>query len=62
MDTLEGRIRCLEAAARNPQPHGDGYAAGIVAAAKVYWEYAYALDAAMKAASTLKLPQKSPQK
>ena len=30
------RMRCIEAAARNPAPHADGYAAGILASAKMF--------------------------
>jgi hypothetical protein len=38
MDTREIRLRCIEAAARNPDPrHPGGFAAGVVAAAQT-WE------------------------
>lgn len=35
----EVRLRCLEAAARNPTPHKDGYAAGVLEAAQQYTEF-----------------------
>lgn len=37
MDKQEIRLRCIEAAARNPTPHPKGYAAGILEAAQE-WE------------------------
>ena len=38
MDAREVRLRCIEAAARNPDPrHPGGFAAGVLAAAQV-WE------------------------
>jgi len=38
MDAREVRLRCIEAAARNPDPrHPEGFAVGVLAAAKV-WE------------------------
>jgi hypothetical protein len=39
MEHQEIRLRCLEAAARNPTPHADGYAAGAVAAAQKFYEF-----------------------
>jgi hypothetical protein len=36
VDAVQVRLRCIEAAARNPVPNVDGYAAGILAAAKVF--------------------------
>jgi hypothetical protein len=36
VDVVQVRLRCIEAAARNPVPNADGYAAGILAAAKVF--------------------------
>jgi hypothetical protein len=39
MDVLEFRLRCLEAAARNPSPHKDGYAAGVVESAQKYADW-----------------------
>lgn len=32
----EIRLRCIEAAARNPQVHPEGYTAGVLAAAGAY--------------------------
>lgn len=37
MDQAEIRMRCIEAAAKSPVPHRDGYSAGILEAAKL-WE------------------------
>jgi hypothetical protein len=34
VDVMQVRLRCIEAAARHAIPHPDGYAAGILAAAK----------------------------
>ena len=34
MDALEVRLRCIEAAARNPTPHADGFAAGVLETAR----------------------------
>lgn len=49
----EIRLRLIEAAARNPVPHKDGYAAGILEAAKLWEEYVVA------ARKPLGLPKKS---
>lgn len=38
-DDTEVRLRCLEAAARNPFPHPDGFAAGVLAAARAWAEW-----------------------
>ena len=32
----EVRMRCLEAAAKNPLPHKDGFAAGVLETAQVF--------------------------
>ena len=39
MDEREIRLRCIEAAAKNPTPHTDGFAAGVLEAAKVWAEW-----------------------
>jgi hypothetical protein len=36
LDDREVRLRCIEAAARNPHPHPDGYPAAILSVAKVF--------------------------
>lgn len=36
MDSLEIRLRCIEAAAKNPVPHKDGFAAGVKEAASLW--------------------------
>lgn len=52
MDEREIRLRLIEAAARNPLPHAQGLAAGVLETAKV-WE-AYVLGKT----GTLGLPKK----
>lgn len=39
MDEREIRLRLIEAAARNPVPHKDGFAAGVLEAAGKWEEY-----------------------
>lgn len=34
MEDIEVRLRCIESASRNPQPHAQGYAAGVLEAAQ----------------------------
>ena len=53
MDAPEIRLRLVEAAARFPVPHKDGFAAGVLEAAQK-WE-AYVLS---KNSGTLGLPKK----
>lgn len=48
----EIRLRLIEAAARNPTPHKDGYAIGILEAAKAWEEYV------VQTRKTLGLPKK----
>lgn len=55
MDAREIRLRCIEAAARNPDPrHPDGFAAGVLAAAQV-WE-SWIINDVAKTTTTLSLP------
>ena len=55
MDANEIRLRCVEAAARNPDPrHPGGFAAGVLAAAQV-WE-AWIINDAAKTPAPLSLP------
>ena len=56
MDQAEIRLRLIEAAARNPTPHRDGFAAGVVEMAEK-WED-YILKNSGK--GTLGLPKKQP--
>ena len=35
-ELLEARLRCLEAAAKNPTPHPQGYTAGVLEAAQKF--------------------------
>ena len=39
MDEREIRLRCIEAAAKNPQPHKDGYSAAVLGAASVWFDW-----------------------
>lgn len=59
MDAREIRLRCIEAAARNPDTrHPDGLAAGVLAAAQV-WESWIINDVAKRPpGGTLTLPSK----
>lgn len=36
---VEVRLRCLEAAARNPLPHAKGYAAGVIETAQAFYAW-----------------------
>lgn len=53
MDEREIRLRCIEAAAKNPVPHPDGFAAGAMEAAQQWFAWINALPKA-----TLGLPPK----
>ena len=39
MDEREIRLRLIEAAARNPQPHANGYAVGVQEAAECWFRW-----------------------
>lgn len=52
MDEREIRLRLIEAAARNPVPHKDGFAAGVLDAAQKWEQYVTG------AKGTLGLPKK----
>ena len=39
MDASEVRLRCIEAAAKSPMPHGSGYAAGVLETAQAWAEW-----------------------
>lgn len=56
MDEREIRVRLIEAAARNPLPHPQGFAAGVLGVAG-QWEQ-YVLKISGK--GTLGLPKKGP--
>ncbi len=50
MSPAEIRMRCLEAAAKSPVPHRDGYAAGILEAARQWAQWVEKGDVKAKAA------------
>ena len=52
MDEREIRLRLIEAAARNPQPHAAGYAAGVKESAECWFAWV------MAAKAPLGLPKK----
>jgi hypothetical protein len=52
----EVRLRCVEAAARNPTPHPEGYTAGILEAAEKWATWIFGGRPA--AGTTLGLPKK----
>jgi hypothetical protein len=52
----EIRLRCIEAAARTPVPHKDGFAAGALEAAKAW--AAWIFEGRPAAGQTLGLPKK----
>ena len=54
MDDTEIKLRCVEAAARNPYPHPDGLVAGVRAAAQEWFEWIKAAPSK----GTLGLPKK----
>lgn len=58
MDEREIRLRLIEAAARNPVPHADGFAAGVLASARLWEEYVLPKISGAKP-STLGLPKKA---
>jgi hypothetical protein len=39
MTPEEIKLRLIEAAAKNPQPHAEGYGKGVVAAAQQWYEW-----------------------
>jgi len=39
MDAIEVRMRCIEAAAKNPTPHNSGFPAGTLEVAKMWAEW-----------------------
>ena len=55
MDEREIKLRCIEAAARNPTPHSGGFAAGVLETAKTWAAWVMEQPAAPK---TLGLPRK----
>lgn len=60
MDEREIRTRLVEAAARMPQSHSEGYAAGVLAAARTWEEYVLSKNSGPNGPSqgTLSLPKK----
>lgn len=57
MDRQEARLRCIEAAARNPVPHAQGYAAGVLETARLWEEYIFS-NVGVPGKGTLGLPKK----
>lgn len=57
MDRAEAKLRLIEAAARNPTPHPDGYPAGVQAAASAWFNWIFS-EGAEKPTETLHLPPK----
>jgi hypothetical protein len=39
MDAQEIKLRLVEAAAKNPTPHPDGFAAGVLETTRLWFEY-----------------------
>lgn len=59
MDSVEIRMRCIEAAAKNPLPHPEGYAMGILTTAEIWEKYVLGSAAQQAQGSkTLGLPKK----
>lgn len=58
MSPIEVRLRCIEAAAKNPVPHKDGFAAGILEAAKLWEQWVYPQQQGTESSKTLSLPKK----
>ena len=60
MDQAEIRLRLIEAAARNPTPHRDGFAAGVLEAAQKWEQYVRGDSAPQspQGKGTLGLPKK----
>jgi hypothetical protein len=56
IDEREIRLRCIEAAAKNPTPHKDGFAAGVLESAAAWNAWVISDE---KARATLGLPGKS---
>lgn len=53
LDDREVRLRCVEAAARNPHPHKDGYPAAILVTAKLLSAWVLEGDAPAEGLKTL---------
>ena len=47
------RLRCIEAAARNPAPHADGYTAGILQSAQKFAAWVMAGDKSAEGVNSL---------
>jgi hypothetical protein len=57
MDEREIRLRCIEAAAKNPTPHPEGYASGVLQSAQKWAGWVLENQAAHKPGTiTLKKP------
>ena len=58
MDALEIRLRCIEAAARYPAVHQDGWAVGVAQAASIWFDWIISAPKAGDKPDTLHLPGK----
>lgn len=63
MDEREIRLRLIEAAARNPLPHAQGFAAGVIETAAIWEQFVRGPQKISggneSAAGTLRLPKKA---
>jgi hypothetical protein len=60
MEDREIRLRLIEAAARNPLPHPQGFAAGVLETATKWEEYVLKISGpSAQKDGTLKLPKKA---
>ncbi len=58
MDDTEVRLRCIEAASKNPQHHPLGYAVGVEEAAQQWFRWIKGYHQQAVANKTLGLPKK----
>lgn len=58
MDEREIRLRCIEAAARNPTAHPDGWAVGARESASVWFDWIISKPQGTASPDTLHLPGK----
>lgn len=58
MDRVEARLRLIEAAAKNPFPHADGFAAGVQETASTWFDWVFSGGEPGNSPSTLHLPKK----
>lgn len=58
MEPSEIRLRLIEAAAKNPIPHRDGFAAGVLEQAKTWEAWVNFSNAGSAKSGTLTVPKK----